>query len=308
MKLIPTLKLFKVIADETRLKIIVLLEVSEFTVSEMVQILELHQSNISRHLNQLRDAELVTDRRDGTLVFNRWSDKLRQSIEIQNILREAWQGIPGIESLRLKIEEVLNTRRAQTQEFFDDLAGEYHNLMAPGGGAYALMGGLAHCLSAEHAVDIGCGEGELTLLLAKSCHKVSAVDLSPKMLSQVTKRAKELNLDNVRTAIGDIDALPFEDQSTDLVFMSQVLHHSPQPQQAIKELDRIIAPQGRFVIIDLIQHQQEWMREKLGDLWLGFNPEDILKLVQEHQFHNVKLEKMSIEGGLPLFLITGTKK
>jgi ubiquinone/menaquinone biosynthesis C-methylase UbiE len=90
--------------------------------------------------------------------------------------------------------------------------------------------------------------------------------------------------------------------------MSQVLHHSPQPSQAISEMFRILQPGGRFLIIDLIQHDQEWMRDKLGDLWLGFDPEEVLSLVQQHDPQSLKFKKMSITNGLPLFLITGVKK
>lgn len=307
MKISPSLKLFKVIADETRLKILVLLENSEFTVSEMVQILELHQSNISRHLNQLRDAELVTDRREGTLVFNRWSDKLRQSQDIHSLLKEAWSQIPGMDSLQLKINTALDARKGQTQKFFDEIAGEYHNLMAPGGGSEALLNGLSWCLNAEHAVDIGCGEGELSMLLAQGCKQVTAIDLSPKMLNYVQGQATERGLSNIHTAEGDVDNLPLASESCDLVFMSQVLHHSPQPAKAIQELSRILQPQGRFVLIDLMQHDQEWMRDKLGDLWLGFEPEEVLRLVEDQNFEQIQFQKMSIENGLPLFLITGTK-
>ena len=308
MKLSPSLKLLKVIADENRLKILVLLKDAEFTVGEMVQILDLHQSNISRHLNQLRESELLQDRREGTLVFNRWSDKLRTSPEIKAILESTWAGLPGIEALELKIQDTLNARRGKTQEFFDELAGDYHNLVAPGGGLEALLRGLAWCIKSKNVIDVGCGEGDLSLLLARSCEKVTAIDISPKMLEHVQAQAKIQNLSNITASIGDVDQLPVNDLSADLVFMSQVLHHSAQPSLALQELSRVLAPNGRFIIIDMLKHDQEWMREKLGDLWLGFEAEEICKLLTEQNFIDIKLEQMSIENGLPLFLITGQKK
>ncbi len=307
MKLSPSLKLLKVIADENRLKILVLLKDAEFTVGEMVQILDLHQSNISRHLNQLRESELLQDRREGTLVFNRWSDKLRTSPEIKAILESTWAGLPGIEALELKIQDTPNARRGKTQEFFDELAGDYHNLVAPGGGLEALLRGLAWCIQSKNVIDVGCGEGDLSLLLARSCEKVTAIDISPKMLEHVQAQAEIQNLSNITTSIGDVDQLPVNDLSADLVFMSQVLHHSTQPSLALQELRRVLAPKGRFIIIDMLKHDQEWMREKLGDLWLGFEAEEICQLLTEQNFIDIKLEQMSIENGLPLFLITGQK-
>ena len=81
----------------------------------------------------------------------------------------------------------------------------------------------------------------------------------------------------------------------------------PQRTLALQELSRVLAPNGRFIIIDMLKHDQEWMREKLGDLWLGFEAEEICKLLTEQNFIDIKLEQMSIENGLPLFLITGQK-
>ena len=127
------------------------------------------------------------------------------------------------------------------------------------------------------------------------------------MLEHVQAQAEIQKLSNITTSIGDVDQLPVNDLSADLVFMSQVLHHSTQPSLALRELRRVLAPNGRFIIIDMLKHDQEWMREKLGDLWLGFEAEEICQLLTEQNFIDIKLEQMSIENGLPLFLITGQK-
>ena len=64
----PTMDLFGAISDEMRLKILMLLDIAEFTVNEIKDILDIHQSNASRHLSKLSACGLLKDRRDGLPV------------------------------------------------------------------------------------------------------------------------------------------------------------------------------------------------------------------------------------------------
>jgi ArsR family transcriptional regulator len=60
------------------------------------------------------------------------------------------------------------------------------------------------------------------------------------------------------------------DNEVDCLLLNMVLHHSAQPDRVFQEAGRILAPGGRLVIADLQRHDQDWVREKLADQWLGF--------------------------------------
>lgn len=305
--LTPSIKLLRTIADETRLKILLILSRAEFTVGEMVQILGIHQSNTSRHLSQLRESQLAEDRREGAVVYYRWSEALRASTDIQRLLRDAWLDLPDHDAVQDHIQSILAHRRSLSQKFFDSVDGRYRKLKEPGGGAEAILRAFGNLLQFNHAVDIGCGEGDIAMILAKGCRLVTAVDQSRKMLDQVAERARTENLRNIVPSEGLMESLPLPDSVADLVIMSQVLHHAPAPEEAIREAFRVLAPKGRFVLIDLAAHDQEWVREHYGDLWLGFQPTRIESWLLQLSCNILQKETIHMQEGLPAFYIIAEK-
>ena len=71
------------------------------------------------------------------------------------------------------------------------------------------------------------------------------------------------------------EKLPLPDESLDGVFANMYLHHAPNPQEAIKEMVRVLKAGGVLCITDLDTHDHEWQREQMDDVWLGFEREDI---------------------------------
>jgi ArsR family transcriptional regulator len=212
------LKLFKILGDDTRLKLLAILRKSEFTVSELVHILGLHQSNISRHLTQLRDAKLVQDRREGTLVYYRWSEKLNSSNEISSLILSAWTNHDEKILLDSKMNEALELRKSQSKSFFDLVAGQYQEIAQVGGGAQGLIHAMALLIQSRCAADIGCGEGYLSQTLAMNCKSVIAVDQSQKMLDVLIENSDKDGIFNIDARLGDIEDLPIQAAECDLLF------------------------------------------------------------------------------------------
>ena len=305
--LTPSLKLFRIIADETRLKILMILERAEFTVGELVRVLGIHQSNTSRHLQQLREGILVDDRREGALVYYRWSEALRASPDFQALLRSAWNEVPDREAVEDHLEALLAQRRQQSQQFFDSVAGRYSKIAEPGGGAEALLRAFGSLLNFEHAVDIGSGEGDVSLFLARGCTKVTAIDQNKKMLEVLKERFRREKFPQIEVRQGDMEHLPLPDSSADLAVLSQVLHHAAAPVKALEEMLRILKPGGRFVLLDLLAHDQEWVRERLGDQWLGFEPGRVASWLEQLGCPQSSQEVIHVQDGLPTVLILGRK-
>ena len=83
--------------------------------------------------------------------------------------------------------------------------------------------------------------------------------------------AKEREVDNVEFHQGDALKLPLDSRSVDAAFCVMVLHFLPDPQRAIADLCRITRPGGSVILVDLVQHKQDWMREQMAHQWLGFD-------------------------------------
>jgi ubiquinone/menaquinone biosynthesis C-methylase UbiE/DNA-binding HxlR family transcriptional regulator len=307
MNLNPDLRLLKVLGDETRLSLLYVLRQTELSVSELIGILDLHQSSISRHLTQIRNAQLIQDRKEGTLVYYRWSEELRSSKMLQDFLAKVWDSLEDAAHLDARLAEVLEARRRKSEDFFDRIAGRYTQVAESGGGAEALLAGFGSLLQCDTSVDIGCGEGDLSLLLARGCKRVIAVDRSPRMLEVVRQRSQEAAASEIETRQGDLEELPLEDGCADLAVMSQVLHHAAEPESALCEMARILKHQGRYLLLDLVAHDQEWTRDKLGDHWLGFRESALRDWLLRAGLEVETIENIGVRNGLPVLLCIGRK-
>jgi ArsR family transcriptional regulator len=96
------------------------------------------------------------------------------------------------------------------------------------------------------------------------------------MLRALRTGAEQLGVaERVRIAEGSIEALPLPDGCVDAAFLSQALHHAAHPPAALAEAGRIVRPGGVVVVLDLVRHEQEWVREQWADQWLGFAMDDV---------------------------------
>ena len=158
--IVPSMDLFGAISDEMRLKILLLLDQAEFTVNEIKDILDIHQSNASRHLAKLSACNLLKDRRDGIKAYYRLSEELYLSTRMLSMIRDAYEELPDKDILKCRAAQVLEDRTDKTK-------GQIHKLDQAGGSLKAqisLFGRLMYPF--ENAVDVGCGEGgDLTLML-----------------------------------------------------------------------------------------------------------------------------------------------
>ncbi|MDF3130042.1 metalloregulator ArsR/SmtB family transcription factor [Kiritimatiellaeota bacterium B1221] len=271
----PNLNLFKALSDECRLRILRAVSQAELSVAELVRVLGMPQSTVSRHLKPLRECGLLETRRNGTSVFYHRGPAFSDS-DLHQVIDRSLSQIPGANEDKASVRLILDERISRNRDFFDDLAGRYGSLTEPGGGWSAVAAALAIGFTGCKVADVGAGEGALTLQLARFCEQVIAVDLSPRMLMTLRNIADEAGLgERVMTLEGDLEKLPIDDGEMDVVFISQALHHAAQPQAAIREAARCLCPGGRLVVLDLVAHEQEWVREQYADLWLGFEPGEL---------------------------------
>ncbi len=296
------LDVFKALGDEARLRILRAVEIAELSVAEIVTALRMPQSSVSRHLKPLRDSGLLETRRDGTSVYYR-RGPVFQDVSFAQLLSEKLAELRGASQDRAAVDRVLEQRRKESTKFFDEIAGRYGSLTQPGGGWQGMAAALAAGFSGKSVADIGCGEGDLTLLLARFVKRVTAVDLSAQMLRVVQERSIEAGV-SARVVVekGDLEKLPLKANSEDAVFVSQVLHHSTCPAKALKEAARILKPGGQMILLDLARHDQEWVRNEWADHWLGFDERELRGWLKEAGL-KIKVFQ-TLEGPEPAFSVS----
>ncbi len=101
-------------------------------------------------------------------------------------------------------------------------------------------------------LDVGCGPGILVAAAAAAVREVVAFDLTPKMLEKAQQRCHEAGRHNVRFELGRAEALPFAAKSFDAVATRATLHHFPDPQQVVREMARVVRPDGKLVLADIV--------------------------------------------------------
>ena len=272
-------QLLKLLADPTRLRILFALEGEELAVNEIADVLGMGQSRISNHLRLLRDGEALTARREGTSTFYRGN--LAQD-PVWTAVHGAMRADGNVRADAARRKAVLERRRRSSRRHF----------ATSGGNGVSLETGslrteiLAALAPAEWVVvDAGCGDGYLTEVLAERFEKVLAFDHSPERLASAKGSLKEKH---VRFEAGEVDHLPLAASSTDALFFSMVLHHVPRIDAALREARRVLRPGGRIVVADLAPHDEESMRENMGDLRLGLEAAAVAEAMAAAGFQDVR--------------------
>lgn len=285
-------KSLRLLADATRLRLLLLLEQAELTVAEIQEILGMGQSRISTHLAQLRAAGLVRDRRAGKNIYY-GPAPLEPTDRSRARLREIVQASAGeiAESAqdRAALSLVLRKREDRARDYFNRIAGKYGRSHCPGRSWRALAHVLLPLLPPLVIADLGAGEGELAQLLAGGAKRVIAVDSSEKMVEFGTASAREHGCKNLEYRLGDIQNPPIDPETVDLALFSQALHHAANPGGAIVGAHRILKPGGRVMILDLLSHGFEQARELYADLWLGFSEVELEQMLAAAGFTEVKI-------------------
>ncbi|MBI5532262.1 MAG: metalloregulator ArsR/SmtB family transcription factor [Deltaproteobacteria bacterium] len=284
------LERFKALSDETRVLLLAALLEEELSVGELAEACRTAQPGVSRHLAALREAGLVVVRKQGTASLYRivLDDPLLEGPFGQELRRMAVE-----HKLAARVEKIVSRRRARTEEFFertenwDALRAELFTEAA------ALFSVLRLVPKGLSVADIGTGTGGMLPYLAEVADQIVAVDLSAEMLRRAKAKAQSLGLTNVTFAKGDFAHLPLADASVDAAFSVLVLHHAPRPLIALREMRRVVRPGGAVVVVDLLAHGHEWLKEEQADIWLGFAKEEMQSLFEKAGLEEIRLRGVS---------------
>lgn len=306
-----TLKILRLIADPTRVRILHLLRHEDLSVVELQEVLAMGQSRISTHLSQLRQAGLVTDRRSGKhIIYTFGPETGALDVRLEQAIDLALLDVEETKEDEAALALTIRKRKDKARAYFDALAGKFGKTYCPGRSWKALGETLLKLMPPMVIADLGAGEGTFSQLLAQRAERVIAVDNSEKMVEYGTRVARENGYENLEYRLGEIEDPPIDDDSVDLAFFSQALHHAEKPGLAITAAHRILKPGGRIVILDLLKHQFEDARELYADRWLGFSELDISRFLEGAHFSGIEISIVDRETEPPHFqtlLAMGTK-
>lgn len=259
---------FRLLADTTRLRLLLLLDREELSVAELAGITQLAQPRVSTHLAKLKEAGLVSDRRDGVFVYYRIASTISDPglAELWQLLRQNTDD-PLIQQDIERIGHVLNNRSG-AESWADSVAGDMERHYSPGRTWEATARGLVHLLEPGDVLDIASGDGVLGELLAPVARSIVCLDISERVAEAGRRRLAPFR--NVSFEVGDMHALPMGDASFDTVLLMHALTYTREPATVFAEAARVLRPGGKLLAVTLQRHQHEKAVEPYNHLNLGF--------------------------------------
>jgi ArsR family transcriptional regulator len=284
-------ELYRLLGDEVRLRLLRVLagKHGRLNVTELTSVLGIAQSGVSRHLRLLKEAGLVIEERGGGFSFYRLSPTLLDGgfgglwPALQAQFGEAAH-TAAVRGDDARLQEVIRLRKENFEVHGSDRA-----QFVPGRSWAAWSRALGLLLPTVEVADIACGEGYLSVESAQWAKRVVGIDRSADVLKRAKALADRRGVKNVTWKRGDMEKLPLEDGSIDVALLSQALHHAAEPARAVAEAARVLRPGGHVLVLDLREHDQDWVRDRVGDRWLGFDDAQLEEFLTDAGLHDVRV-------------------
>ena len=266
----------KAVAETTRIRILFALSHGELNVTELTFILEQSQPRVSRHLKLMAEAGLISRHKEGNWVLFRLREQGRSGALARALVDMLPANDEFLAADLLRLEDIRQQRQGRADEYFRTNAANWAKLRSlhvrEADVEQAMLGALEKS-KFENCVDLGTGTGRILELLSDRAKNLFGLDMSREMLAIARSNIETHKLRNAQVRQADIYALPFTDGFADLVTIHQVLHFLDDPQRALLEAVRILAPKGKMLIVDFAPHYFEELRDQHAHRRLGISSE-----------------------------------
>lgn len=275
--------------DPLRLEILRSLKTDSFGVLELSEAFQIKQPAMSHHLKVLANCGAVTTRREGNTIFYRrcLPDLTVIHGQLLAALYNAINKVPLNAETHARIQAIKQEREEAAREFFDRHADQFRKQQE----LIALFDQYAESVKdlllqtnpnkQQQALEIGPGEGAFLPVLAQQFESVIGIDISKEMLEKAELLRQQHNLNNVQLLCADTEQAVRDNLNVDRIVCNMVLHHVPSPSDVFKDCAQLLKPGGCLVVSDLCRHDQDWAKTNCGDLWLGFDPEELSDWAQD---------------------------
>jgi len=280
--------LTKAASDPLRLDVLRVLHNNSYGVLELCHILDVRQSALSHHLKILAHTDLVSTRREGNSIFYRRQSRLANDHlqALQRVLFDSIDNIPLSSDTLRRIQQVQQDRAASSANFFRQQADSFEQQQeriatcSLYGSAILDLLNNAPLQHFDCALEVGPGNGDFLAELSSRFRRVIALDNSSEMLSRAQQSSKTQKLSNIEFVHSDThQAAQLTGKKkiqADSVVLNMVLHHTPSPADIFQDLSRLMNPHGVLLVTELCRHHQDWVKQACGDVWLGFEPDELI--------------------------------
>ena len=166
------------------------------------------------------------------------------------------------------------------------------------------------------AMELGCGTGLLTALLAPHLHSVVATDISTGMLAELEKKIKRLPLGNITSQCLNLIRDPLPTERFQLIFSSMTLHHVKDIGNLLRTLHALLQPGGHIAMADLEREDGTFHSDHTGVAHLGLEKKELLSLATAAGFSELTVATVHVvhkegndgkEHDYPVLLLCGKK-
>jgi ArsR family transcriptional regulator len=269
---------------------------------------------VSRHLKILADEGWLLSQRQGTNHRYRFAAQSLVTAQrtLWSLAREQTDAWATVDQDRLRLSALLREKRAASRDsraFFAGAAAQWDKLRGELYGERFTTAAMLALLPGDCVVaDLGSGTGRIAEELAPYVGRVIGVDNSPAMLKAAQKRTAELP--NVDLRLGELQALPIEDGHCDAAMLLLALTYVSEPAAVLAEAARILKPNGRLVIVDLLPHDRDDFRRQMDQQSMGIDPKQMRELLESAGLSQVRLRSLPPEPaarGPAVFLASACK-
>ena len=274
----------------------------------MTRILDIRQSALSHHLKILATSGLVSTRREYNHIF--YTRGLLNTEDpfygLKDSLFSTIDRLPLPENHSILLNQIKSSRAQQSLDFFNKFADKFtqdEDLVADSQQYASSLTDLLKGLmlgDKTTVLEVGPGEGNLLPLLANDFSNIIALDKSSEMIKKSRLAAEAKGIINVDYVLGNTTDAVSKGIKANLIVVSMVLHHVKTPLSFLKDLTQIIEKDGVVLIIELCQHNQEWLKETRGDLWLGFEPEELTAWAEKAGFSDGQSQYLGLRNGFQI--------
>ncbi len=273
-------ELCSLLADASRQRLLLLLEVHALSATELTEITGLAQSRVSTHLSRLKAAGLVqAEKSEGSAVYS--------ARQLEGAAAGLWHSLraqlddaqAGADQERA--EQVLRAR-SKGQTWAESVAGRMERHYSPGRTWEATAHALIGVVQLGSVLDLASGDGVFAELIAPRCKQLTCVEISETVLAAAARRLAGHR--NIRLQRGDMHALPFEAASFDTVFALHALAYSSEPAALLAEAGRVLKPGGTLIVAALAEHPHVETVRGYDHRNPGFKPEALADLLRATGF------------------------
>ncbi|MDE1568214.1 ArsR/SmtB family transcription factor [Aquabacter sp. P-9] len=267
----------KAAGEDTRLRLLAVLDAAELTVTDLTEVMGQSQPRISRHLKLLAEAGLVERHREASWVFYRRAGTGPGGQVAAGLLDLLDPADPMVSRDRARLAEVRAQRAAQAQTYFAAHAAHWDAIRSLHVPEAQVEAAILDALGPEpigDLLDLGTGTGRMLEIFSPRIGQGLGIDLSPDMLGVARVNLEKAGIRNCSVRQGDIYAPP-AGTGFDAIIVHQVLHFLDEPARALREAARLLRPGGRLLVVDFAPHDLEFLREAHAHRRLGFAAETV---------------------------------